>query len=73
MPVIHVELFAGRTREQKRAFTKAVTAAFIATCGGTPESVHVIFQDVEKDNWGVAGRLSSDPAPAKVHRQRSPK
>jgi 4-oxalocrotonate tautomerase len=64
MPIIRVELFPGRTREQKRAFTKAVTDAFVATCGGTPQSVHVIFQDVQKDDWGVAGRLSSDPAPA---------
>src|SRR3984893_12229799 len=65
MPVIRVELFAGRTREQKRAFTKAVTDAFVGTCGGTPQSVQVIFQDVEKDDWGVAGRLTTDPAPAK--------
>jgi 4-oxalocrotonate tautomerase family enzyme len=66
MPVIRVELFAGRTREQKRAFTKAVTDAFVATCGGTPQSVHVIFQDIEKDDWGVAGRLTSDLAPVKA-------
>ena len=52
MPVIQVELFAGRTREQKRAFTKAVTDAFVATCSGTPQSVHVIFRDIEKDDWG---------------------
>jgi 3-oxoadipate enol-lactonase len=65
MPVIRVELFAGRTREQKRAFTKAVTDAFVATCGGLPQSVHVIFHDVERDDWGVAGRLTSDPTPAK--------
>src|SRR5262249_51467731 len=66
MPIIRVELFAGRTREQKRAFTKAVTDAFIATCGGRPQSVHVIFQDVEKEDWGVAGSLSCDPAPAEA-------
>lgn len=64
MPVIRVELFTGRTREQKRAFTRAVTEAFISTCGGTPESVHVIFQDIEKDDWGVAGQLVSDKTPA---------
>ncbi len=64
MPVIRVEMFPGRTRDQKRAFTKAVTDAFVATCGGTPQSVHVIFQDIQKDDWGVGGRLTSDPAPA---------
>jgi 4-oxalocrotonate tautomerase len=65
MPVIRVELLAGRTREQKRAFTKALTDAFVATCGGVPQSVQVIFYDVEKDDWGIAGRLTSDPAPPK--------
>jgi 4-oxalocrotonate tautomerase family enzyme len=60
-----VELLAGRTREEKRAFTEAVTEAFVATCGGSPQSVQVIFHDVAKDDWGVAGRLTSDPAPPK--------
>ena len=64
MPVIRVDLLKGRTRDQKRAFTKAVTDAFIATCGGTPESVNVIFQDVERDDWGVAGQLVSEKATA---------
>jgi len=65
MPVIRVELLAGRTREQKRAFAKAVTDAFVATRCGVPQSVQVIFHDVEKDNWGIAGRLTFDPAPPK--------
>jgi 4-oxalocrotonate tautomerase len=65
VPVIRVELLAGRTRQQKRAFTKAVTDAFVATLGGVPQSVHVIFHDVEEDDLGVAGRLTSDPAPPK--------
>lgn len=64
MPMIRVEMFPGRTRDQKRAFVKAVTDAFVATCGGTPQSVQVVFQDVAKDDWGVAGRLASDPAEA---------
>jgi 4-oxalocrotonate tautomerase len=65
MPIINVDLFAGRTAEQKRAFTKAVTDVFVETCGGTPQSVHVIFRDVSKEDWGVGGKLSSDPAPQK--------
>ncbi|MBM3571977.1 MAG: 4-oxalocrotonate tautomerase [Alphaproteobacteria bacterium] len=64
MPMIRVEMFAGRSREQKRAFTKAVTDAFVQTCGGTPQSVQVVFFDVEKDDWGVNGRLVTDPTPA---------
>jgi 4-oxalocrotonate tautomerase len=67
MPMIRVEMFQGRTREQKRSFAKAITEAFVATCGGTAQSVQIVFQDVAKDDWAIAGRLASEPAepPAK--------
>ena len=28
----------------------------------TADQVHVVFQDVEKSNWGYNGRLASDKA-----------
>jgi len=34
MPVIHVELFEGRSVEQKRALVRELTDALIRTCGG---------------------------------------
>jgi 4-oxalocrotonate tautomerase len=64
MPIIRVELFPGRTAEQKRNFAKAVTEGFVSTCGGTPQSVQILFHDVEKENWATAGKLASDAAPA---------
>ncbi len=63
MPVIRVEMYKGRSVEQKRAAARALTQAFIDTCGGTPQSVHVMFTDVEKEDWAVAGVLASDPKP----------
>jgi 4-oxalocrotonate tautomerase len=64
MPMIRVELFPGRTAEQKRKFAKAVTDSFVSICGGTPQSVQIVFQDIEKENWAIAGNLASDAAPA---------
>lgn len=61
MPVIRIEMFEGRTDDQKRACARAVTDAWVATCGGTPQSVHVIFADVARSDWAVAGALCSDP------------
>ena len=26
----------------------------------TPEQVHIVFQDIEKSDWGVNGKLASD-------------
>lgn len=61
MPTIHVELFAGRTVEQKRAAAAAITEAVVRTLGGNPDSVDVIFRDVERHDWATGGRLWSDP------------
>ncbi len=66
MPTIHVELFAGRTVEQKRALARALTEATVATLGGSADSVDVIFSDVQRHDWATGGQLWSDrgaPAP----------
>jgi 4-oxalocrotonate tautomerase len=62
MPVIRVELIEGRSPEQKQALAQAMTESFVAICGGTPQSVQVIFQDVRKTDWASAGRLLAAPA-----------
>ncbi|MCV2868929.1 tautomerase family protein [Defluviimonas sp. WL0002] len=63
MPVIRIEMYEGRTVEQKRACAAAVTQAFIDTCGGNPQSINVIFSDVPKQDWAIGGRLGIDPKP----------
>jgi 4-oxalocrotonate tautomerase len=60
MPTIRVELFAGRTVEQKRAFAQALTEAAVRTLGGKPEGVDVIFTDVQPHDWATGGKLWSD-------------
>jgi 4-oxalocrotonate tautomerase len=66
MPMIRVELFPGRTKEQKAAFARAVTEAFCTHCNGTPQSVQIVFQDVDQSDWATAGKLASESAPAPV-------
>jgi 4-oxalocrotonate tautomerase len=61
MPIIRIEMFEGRSVEQKRACAAAVTQAFVDTCGGTPASVTIVFADVAKSDWASSGRLASDP------------
>lgn len=63
MPMIRVEMFAGRTLEQKRALAKAMTEAFISTCGGTPQSIHIVIDEVAKSDWAIGGALCSDLYP----------
>jgi 4-oxalocrotonate tautomerase len=64
MPTLRVELFAGRTVEQKRALARALTDATVSTLGGSADSVEVLFFDIERHDWATAGRLWSDPPPA---------
>jgi 4-oxalocrotonate tautomerase len=61
MPIISVEMLPGRTVDQKRALTKAVTDAFVSICGARSETVTVVFKSIDKENWGHAGRLACDP------------
>jgi 4-oxalocrotonate tautomerase len=61
MPILRVELFEGRTPAQKRAFAEAATRAACETLGCAPADVEVIFRDVARHDWAVAGRLASDP------------
>jgi 4-oxalocrotonate tautomerase len=63
MPIIRVEMFRGRSREQKRLLVRELTDTFVRVAGGKPESVTIILQDVEKDDWGAAGMLMADKYP----------
>lgn len=60
MPTFHVQMFEGRTVEQKRAFVKAITDATCESLGCKPEAVDIIIEDVKKENWATAGKLWSD-------------
>lgn len=60
MPTIRVELFEGRTVEQKRALAAALTEATVRTIGGSADSVDILFFDLKPHDWSTAGRLWSD-------------
>lgn len=64
MPTIRVELFAGRTVEQKRALAAAMTEAVVKTLGGSADSVDILFYDIERHDWSTAGTLWSDKGQA---------
>jgi 4-oxalocrotonate tautomerase len=61
MPLIKVDMFPGRTAEQKRALVAELTEAFVRTCGGNRESVWVMLNEVPRDHWAVGGELRSQP------------
>ena len=63
MPTIRVEMFEGRTPEQKKALAAALTEATVRTLGGSAESVDILFFDIKKQDWATGGVLWSDKKP----------
>jgi 4-oxalocrotonate tautomerase len=60
MPTFNVQMFEGRSLEQKRAFVAAVTRVTCETLSCSPESVDIIITDIRRDNWATAGKLWSE-------------
>jgi len=55
MPTIRVELFAGRTPEQKRALAQELTNACVKVLGGSPDAVDILFYDIARHDWATGG------------------
>ena len=62
MPTLHIELFAGRSSEQKRELVAALTSETCRVLGCEATAVDIILIDVERENWATGGKLWSDAA-----------
>ncbi len=59
MPIVIVEMWEGRTVEQKKQLVEGIATSF--TKIGTPlEAVHIIIKDNPKHNWATGGKLASE-------------
>ena len=59
MPVVTVEMWEGRTLEQKKQLVEDITSSFVRI--GTPEeAVQVIIKDNPRHNWAIGGKLASE-------------
>lgn len=63
MPIIRVEMFKGRNRDEKRKLAEALTNAMVEATGARKEAVWVVLQDVEKEDWAFGGELGCDKFP----------
>jgi 4-oxalocrotonate tautomerase len=62
MPVVIVEMWQGRTIEQKKLLARGITDQFTKT--GTPaDQVHIIFKDNARHNWATGGVLAAEEVP----------
>ena len=58
MPIIRVELNAGRSEEQKARLIEALSWAAVETLGAPIESVRVIINEVPSTDFGIAGQTA---------------
>jgi 4-oxalocrotonate tautomerase len=61
MPYVNVRITKdGVTVEQKRQIVKEITETLVKVLGKKPEHTHIIIDEVEPENWGFAGMLTTD-------------
>ncbi len=63
MPIIRVEMWEGRTTDQKRELVEVFSKETARITGCEVESVYVIIDEVKKENWGAGGQLCSEKYP----------
>lgn len=57
MPIVQVEMLSGRSMEQKKSMVKEITDSLVRTLNCKPEAVRIIIREMEKEHYGVAGKL----------------
>lgn len=56
MPYVNIKITKeGATAEQKARLIKGVTDLLAQVLGKNPKTTFVIIEEVETDNWGIAG------------------
>jgi 4-oxalocrotonate tautomerase len=59
MPFVTVEMWDGRTVDQKKIVVEGITASFVKI-GIPAEAVHIVIHDNPKQNWADGGKLASE-------------
>lgn len=60
MPFVVVEMWEGRTVEQKRNLVNAITKAMVEEAACKPDHLHVVIHESSRENWGRSGVLAVD-------------
>ena len=58
MPIVIVEMWEGRTLDERRQLAKDLTNAFVKI-GIPKEAVNVIIRENPKSCWAIAGKICS--------------
>ena len=57
MPYVNIKITKeGVTQEQKKQLIEGATQLLVDVLGKNPASLVVVIDEVETDNWGIAGK-----------------
>jgi 4-oxalocrotonate tautomerase len=62
MPIVRVEMLEGRSAEIKQKLAEEITAVMVRLCSTDPAHVYVIFNEVPRGDWAVAGKFFPESA-----------
>lgn len=60
MPIITVQMFEGRTQDQKRRLVAGITDVVVKSLNVPAEEVRITLLEMSKQNYAVAGVMASD-------------
>jgi len=61
MPYVNVRITKdGVTAEQKKQIVHEITQTLESVLGKKPEHTHIVIDEIEPENWGFAGLLTTE-------------
>lgn len=57
MPVVEIKWFKGRSKETKQKIAEKIEKTMQEDAGCKPGDTHVVFNDIDKENWAIEGKL----------------
>jgi 4-oxalocrotonate tautomerase len=60
MPYINLQITKGASRQQKSEVVRQMTETLVSVLGKSPEHIHIVIEEIDDDNWGFSGMLTSD-------------
>nr|WP_210340641.1 4-oxalocrotonate tautomerase family protein [Methylocystis sp. Sn-Cys] len=62
VPYVNVKITRGPdvTREKKAALVAGINQLLVEILHKRPEHIHIVIDEIDEDNWGFAGMLTTD-------------
>ena len=61
MPYVNVKITKdGVTAAQKKKLVEEITQTLVSVLGKKPEHIHIVIDEIEPENWGFAGMLTTE-------------